>query len=209
MQVPNREFDLSGAFKAFENQPAFQLRPDKGGMRAVIAGGSIMPSGHAHLEINKSEKGSQTTFELQLASGNLAPDVLTLDRAISSLRSLLKTHATSRPVAVSANFTFSLKEWEPTIPLPFSPGIMAGELPGLPQICGLDFAFTNRSESQLLHRAFVTTNDASDQMVVRFLFGHPEVFDNGLPNRVLNLVSAHIPIFARLRGTPRGGKSAT
>lgn len=209
--MPQKDFDFAAALSAFESQPAFQLRPDKGGMRVVIRGGNTLRSGHAHLEINKAEKRDQTTIELELVSGThgkLPREVFTLDRAISILGSLLKTPAKARVIVLSANFTFSLKEWEPTIPLPFSPGAMVGELPGVPQICGLDFAFTNQSESQLLHRAFVTTYDNTEQMVVRFFLGHAEVFDTSLPERVFELVTAHVPIFARKRGTPLRGKSA-
>jgi len=146
--------------------------------------------------------GHEETFEIREDRR-----VLSIDRGLSIARSHLRLAGQKRRTLVSASFTFDLEVWQPTLPLPFSPGSMVGDLPGVPQICGLDFAFTSRTESQLLHRAFITTYDVINQMVVRFLLGHSEVFSPSLPARLLELVNSQIPIFARKKPMTGEGRA--
>jgi hypothetical protein len=72
-------------------------------------------------------------------------------------------------------------------------------MPGLPQICGVDVTFQDRSASQHLHRAFVTTYDGIERVVVRMLLIDTAVWDHTLPSAMILLASSHLPIVLRRR----------
>ncbi len=182
--------------------PGMHLRTDKQAVRGALGRGTILKSGHAHLEAVHFKKDGRVAVELELVPGSHGPAPTrsaSLGGAIDRLAELIGSVEAKGKALVSGNFTFDLKRWEPTIPLPFTPPGVVDKMPGLPQICGLDFSFSERNDKQPLHRAFVTIYPGAGRMVVRLLLLFVAEINQGLPEAVLDAVEAQVPVFARTK----------
>lgn len=207
VRTSKRQLDFARVLEAFGDKPSFSIRRDKKGVRGALSGHGTISQGHAHLEVAVGERSGEHMIELALipgSHGRISPRALTIADAIHLLGVSLKDPASVRRVRVSANFSFDLKQWEPTLPLPFAPGTAAEQMPGQPQICGLDVAFLDRSPTQHLHRAFVTTYDEIERMVVRMLLTDSLPWTERLPLACLTLAGSHLSILTKVREAKSG-----
>jgi hypothetical protein len=201
------EFDLKKGIKALGSLPTFQVRSDNAGFRGILTGGKILRSAHAHLEVARdrsarSKKTGSVWLELEMfpgEHGRISNKTLRFEEGISILMGCLESPAKPRSMMVGANLSLSLKDWEPTVPLPYTPGSFGATMPGVAKICGVDFAFADPSASQPMLRGFVTTYDAIDQMVVRLLLRMSAVLDTQVAERAIKLAMANVVLFVRKR----------
>jgi hypothetical protein len=162
--------------------------------------------GHGHLTIEKATSHGEYSIELNLVTGDhgrIPKGALSVEKSFDRVMPFLTKPADSLQALISASFSMYLKEWEPTVSLPFSPVGITEQMPGLPRISGLDFTFDEQSDSQHLHRAFVTTYDGIDRMVVRMLLSLQTVWAVSMITDTIELVRAHLPILARKRANPK------
>lgn len=92
-----------------------------------------------------------------------------------------------------------MDEWEPTVPLPFAPPGTLDHIPGVPKISGLDFSFSSPGIDQPLIRAFVTTYEHLQQIVVRLLIARTVSIDPELPTVLLETADQYVPHFVKAR----------
>lgn len=194
------EKDFKALRSSLGGLPGFWMRSDNRAVRGAIKHGRLLQSGHAHLDVVHVEKDEQVVIELELLPGlhgTMPKKTSVLEDAIDRLAALLPPQTESRRAVVGGNFTFDLKRWEPTVTLPFSTPGAVESMPGLPQICGLEFAFTERTDTQPLHRAFITTYAGVNRMLVRLLLFLTVEWDRSLPQRAIDSVCQQLPVFVR------------
>lgn len=179
-------------------------RPKRGkSVRLALAGAPLLSGGHAHFEARESGPGGSFVASLSLIPGrheSPLTSVPSIAEAIESIVGALKVVPEQFRLLVSAHYALSLKEWTPTLALPFTPQSMTGQLAGLPQICGVDIAFQEQSAAQCLQRAFLTTYDGIDRMVVRMLLVKNLALDATLVRNLVSLANDHLPLLAQRRG---------
>ena len=203
IRAPVNQIDFEGLAADLKPYPTFTERFDSHGIRGTLLGGHLLSGGHAHLTVEKVSDEDEYSIELDLVPGDhgrIPKGALSIAGAFETIESRRKATEGSIPILVSANFAMSLKEWEPTVALPFTPTGITEQMPGVPRISGLDFSFNEQTESQHLHRAFVTTYDGIERMVVRMLLSFEARWEPNVLGAMIQLVNAHLPILARRIG---------
>lgn len=201
IRIPSAEFNRKGLFAQFAKVHSFQVRSGGQEMRGALHGGGILSSAHAHLTVLKAGR-SEHSIQLELvpgAHGRLPKGAWDVGQGISTVRKHLANPDATWKALLGANFSLSLKRWEPTVRLPLAtPGIADG-MPDIPRICGLDFAFSDKAEDHFLRRAFVTTYEGIDLLVVRMHMTCSLQWDSNLPRHVVHVTKDHLPALARKR----------
>lgn len=206
LRVPAAQFAF-GAFRtAIRDRALTQVREDDSAVRGVLRGEDAISPFHAHFSVELLRKGGKSkrtsdvyVIRLDYAKGTHAEatSLLPVTKFLSELRTFFTDPDAARSGLLSSNFTLSLKEYTPTIKLPFSvPGAL-DHVPGLPQISGLDFSFAGASPAQPLVRAFVTTYSLIDEMIIRLLVGFECRVGPELATAMLVAAASHLPIFAK------------
>jgi hypothetical protein len=155
-----------------------------------------------HLTISAASPRDKWNIEYEIIKGShgrMPRDTPNLDALFDRTASLFGNPSRSLPALVSANLALSSKSWESIVPLPLTPPGALENMPGAPQISGIDFSFSDRSTGQKLRRAFVTTYDAIDQIVVRLLLAHPIQWGPHITDEVFSLINQYVPSFVRAR----------
>jgi hypothetical protein len=176
-------------------------------MRGVISGGRSLAGAHVHLTITAESAGRAWSVEYEIIKGSHGPmpkGAPTLDMFFDRAPHLFGNFSRDLPALVTANLALSSKSWESIVPLPLTPPGALEKMPGAPQISGIDFSFSDRSGGQKLRRAFVTTYDAIDEIVVRLLLAHPFKWGPHITHDVFSLISQYLPSFVR----PRSGSKS-
>lgn len=194
------QLDFEGLSGFLESFSSFQRRIDGQGLRGALLGGDYLKDGHAHFEVTRSSATDDWTIEYEIVRGSHSSPGQDLLPASSFLGTIAKFLPSSEGEArglFSASFVLSMKEWEPTVTLPFVPPGMLDHMPGAPRIAGVDFAFGDAGAAHGLLRAFVTTYDVIDEMVIRILMGYVTRWGDQVTPEMLKLAAAQLPIFAR------------
>lgn len=198
VRVPEQLVDFRRAYESWRELPLSQTRDDDRGIRGVARGDTKIKPFHAHYSLDFQAERKEYVFRLELAKGTHGPAEKQLPRlseVLDQLTGFLAEPERRFRGLLSANFNFPLGEWQPTIKLPFSlPGTL-DHVPGLPEISGLDFSFEDLRPEQPLRRAFVTTYDAINEMVLRLLLSHATAISGALVDRMLDVASTHYPVF--------------
>lgn len=203
IRVPASRIDFQQLVSNLQNLPTFVMRFDDQGIRGTLVGGTLVSAAHGHLTVERISGENDYLIQLDLVPGGhgqIPKGAITLAQSFETIAPFLREYERSTPILVSASFAMSLKEWEPTVKLPFAPTGIVEQMPGLPRISGLDFSFNEQSDSQHLHRAFVTTYDGIERMVVRMLLSFEASWDPSVVSATIELVHAHLPILVRRTG---------
>jgi len=195
--LPSSEVDFDRLIAPFKGVPKFQIRTDNLAIRGVLKSPGFSPPAHAHVEVDHAHDKGETSLQIEIfrGAGRLPKDAMDLSGFIDKVGGALTNLTEERAFLASLNYNLKMSEWKPTVSLPYSPGALNATLPGVAQIAGLDFAFAEGVD-QPLRRAFVTTYDRLDRMVVKLLLALTSPWDQGLPNKLFELGASQFPKFA-------------
>jgi len=192
------EADFEAVFEAFKESPGFHTRSDNKAIRGVLKG-SPSRHWHAHFEMTHVSARRGSTLEFQTVRGPCGrqrPGTLTSSAFLRRLKALLPAIAgMAQPGMLSARFELSMDRWKTTMPIPYAASGLA-DLPGEPEIAGLDFAFQDTPVRPGMRRAFITTYSELKQIVVRLLLAGPRIIDESLPRELLSAGTQHLSMFA-------------
>jgi hypothetical protein len=198
LRFPAEAVNFDRLFREVSETPGFSRRSDGGGIRGALRGERGWGPIHAHFDLNRNDRGD-IVLELEILTsshGRFKTGVPTLSRFITTLRAYIANPDASFRGLVGAHFSLSTEEWTPTVPLPFTPPEPLDKIPGLPQISGVDFSFSEQTPEQPLIRAFVTTYDAINRFVIRILTGQPVEIDIHLVDLMRKTATDYLPYFA-------------
>lgn len=167
-------------------------RDDGTGARHFMPGTNALHQGHFHLTLELQKASGDVSLSLEVFPTTnhkeFARGSWTLADSIKALGAVLPKEC---PCIVSATYTKRLSEWRPTFRLPMNTDELDG-MPGRPEVTGVDLVYRDSKSSDSLHRAFVTTYDTLDQVVVRLLFFDSLPWDNGLVRNAVRRVEGHL-----------------
>jgi len=195
------ELAFADLLTGLEGKPTVSTRTDGGGVRGAARGMPGWGSVHTHYTLQRAAAGGYL-FEFELTSkshGKFARGVPSTRQFLSMLRDSINDPSRKRAAILGAHFSFSMDEWQPTVPLPFIPPDTLDHIPGVPKISGLDFSFSEPGSEQPLVRAFVTTYDHQKEIVVRLLIAHSLVIGPDVPDSLVELATNYVPHFVRRR----------
>jgi len=184
----------------------FEARAAVRGVRGVLVGGRALPGGHAHVTIDYVKAEKRFQIEVEVFNGPHGPRLKGMSIAdfFGGAGVWLRSGEKNTTTLLGANLALSLDDWSPVFDLPFTPAGITAQMPGLPKIAGVDFSFEQQTETQHLHRAFITTYDEIKRMVVRVLLTYDQPWDEGMLPASVTLVAAHLPILVKKRGDNAG-----
>jgi len=171
VRVDAKELDFEPLRMALSKKYQSQTREDGWGVRIIAREDEEVRPMHSHIALDRNEDTKAFTLEYDVVRGDhpAIRKYTTATAFTKALRTSLKNPERPRPGLLSANFALSSEKWEPTFPVPFPhPGAMTA-IPGLPQVIGLDLAFSEQGPTQPLIRVFVTTYPELQQIIVRVL----------------------------------------
>jgi hypothetical protein len=201
-KLPVAQQPKGGLAAVAERFPAFQKRSDGRGIRGAVSGGRHLAGAHAHFEITSSSGKNEWSIEYEIVAashGRMPKGTPNLDGLFKGTADLLGSPGHEHKTLVTANLALSTKRWESVVPLPLAPPGPLEKMPGGPQISGIDFSFSDRASGQKLRRAFVTTYDAIDQLVVRLLLSHATGWGKHVTLEMTSLIQQYVPVFVRIR----------
>jgi len=201
-RIPQREVDFTFFASEVEQYPDFTVRRDLKSLAGVIQSDKSIPGVHAHFGLRSAKEKSEFTLEFELIARKHRPATVNgpgMSEFLKLSQRFLRKPSKAYRSLLSINFAFSLAKWQPTITLPFSVSNLGSEFRGNPNIAGVDFTFDLPDSPLELSRAFVTTYEAIDKMVVRLLLWSEVTIGPSLPAHLLGSATELLPIFARER----------
>src|SRR5262249_43517208 len=123
IQYSSDEIRTKGLLEALAKLPGMQFRTDKLAVRGVLHGRTSLKSRHVHFEVIHSKNDKRVVVEFELVAGphgTTPTESAPLSTAIAQLVELIGSAQARGKALISGSFTFDLKRWQPTIPLPFS-----------------------------------------------------------------------------------------
>ncbi|HEY4101394.1 MAG TPA: hypothetical protein VGM20_11035 [Gemmatimonadales bacterium] len=196
------DVDFLGFAKAVKAAtPLVQFR-ENDLIRTVAIGGSALRGSHVHLSLLRDKSGRKTSWELEyevLGSkhGNLPDRRLTCNKLTELILRYIPAAENPQPMLLSVGFNLSLKEWKPTIRLPFSSAGIADGVAGLPQIAGIEFAFPDSPATDTsMRRCMISTYDGIERLLVRLLATHSASFKSVTPQSLVDVCVQLLASFA-------------
>lgn len=191
------DIDMSRIRKWPKQFTAF-YESNAGRVYGYLSSDRTFPNAHGHVSVRALSKAQQVEFRLELVPGRekpRGPNHPGLSEFLAAVRDVIHDPDVPRVGVATGTFNFRSPEWQPTIKLPFAPpGPL--DVPGLPQIAGVDFAFTSSGPEQPYLRAFVSTYDPLPQFIVRIMLGFSAAVDADLPERLVSFVGEKVLVFA-------------
>lgn len=159
------------------------VRSDNGGVRGVCALAASVKSHHMHFSVERSSAEGSLALQLSILPGVHDKKVAmpSFDKVLIALRAAMTESDAEFRGLLSANYAFDMKEWQPSFPLPIDGSGPLAASSGKARICGLDFVFEGDDSALSLVRGFVTTYEASEQIVVRLLYRFRGILNETLP----------------------------
>lgn len=184
------------------------------GFTIVTRDDPSLPWAHAHVSVIPSSDDETETydfvFDLYVKTGPAHDDLagpghqLTTSESITALAAIVPGPPEGEGLYATAYFSFKYQQFRPSLPLPFAPRELLGDMPESPVIAGVEVEFT-APESRTVHRANVTTFDAIGEFTVRLNANYDIAELNELLNVSLGGAAADVQRFVRPVGETRSG----
>ena len=191
---------LQELIKQFTGTPGFRVRSDDEGLAGALRGERGWGAAHTHFSLSRTESNEVYLLELEFvptSHGRFQKGVPSTRKFLNAIKSVLSDPDREYAAVIGANFSLSTETWQPTVPLPFNPPASLDHIPGLPRISGLDFSFAEHGADQPLMRAFITTYEPIQRMVIRFLVAESVRISAELPQAMTRAASRFLPSFAQ------------
>ncbi len=188
--------DTEALFAAVSGSKFAEFRKGNSGVRCVLRLEDFRDS-HAHFAAGRLSGTTDWTLDYEVVDGlhgehgNADLDDETFLKRIDGL---FRSSAADPVGLLSCHFSFSLKDWAPTVALPFKPAMPLPGTPGSPSIAGVDFVFPDEPGTAL-RRAFVTTYETTEQVIVRLLLTFEATFACGFTARLIDAAASSVTGF--------------
>jgi hypothetical protein len=147
--MPLVSINFSDLRASLQDIPCFSVERDGLGIQGLLAGGPSLPGGHAHLTVSRESSEQEWSIELEIFPRTPQHTIDACD--IHTLPEILKGELSRGGMTeglLGASFTVLLTEWEAAVPLPYAPADLLSDIPGAPEIAGIDFSFSDTETSQ-------------------------------------------------------------
>lgn len=192
--------DTKALFSAVAGTKFAEFRKDKEGVRCVLRLRDFRSS-HAHFAAGRLTGTTDWKLDYEVVDGlhgEHANADLDDETFLKRVDGLFRSSDVDPIGLLSCHFSFSLKEWAPTVALPFRPAMPLPGTPGSPTIAGVDFVFPDEPGTAL-RRAFVTTYGATEQTIVRLLLTFEATLACGFTSRLIDAAASSVTGFVSRR----------